>query len=136
MVRRKGQTWSIDLIIASVIFVLIITIFYALLSRGGNDKEKLLGDEAKHISSNIMVEAGGTNPCLFLDGNEIDRNVLSECYDPTKIQQFKQAANIKTKFCIYIEDQNGRIISVNNMTGFGDSELLVGNQPCGVAYHE
>ena len=129
-----GQTWSIDLIIAVVIFVLIITIFYALLSRPDSSTEEALSDEAKYISTRVLKETGSQNPCAFLDRSKIDRTKLQECFQHQNIDVFREQNAVEQGFCIYIEDQNGRIISVNNMTGFGDSDLNVSGVPCGQTY--
>jgi hypothetical protein len=129
----KAQTWSMDLIIAMVIFVLIITIFYSLLSSPQNLKPQQLQEEGQKIASKL--ESSPTT-CDILDHGDIDRDQLQKCF-ASNPEVFRQQAGLTSHFCIYIQDQNGRTIAIPDSTdvtksrlGFGDSEMKVAQKNC------
>jgi len=126
---KEGQAWSIDLIIAVVIFVLIISIVYTFINRPKNVSPDDLREEGKHIAIQLNT---GPHDCDFITNNVIDREQLEICYEMNAEDRaaWKRAMNIRSNYCVYIQDQNGRVISVANKTGFGDGELEVGGVNC------
>ncbi|MFH1915649.1 MAG: hypothetical protein ABIJ21_00140 [Nanoarchaeota archaeon] len=126
---KPGQAWSLDLIIAVVIFVVVMTLFYTLLVREPKADITLLKREGKYISDRLPVGSGGGN-CSFIDGRYVDIDQIQKCY-LSDADQFKQENNIKSRFCIYMTDQNGRVITIDNRTGFGFNDLNISGVPCG-----
>ncbi|MFH1073202.1 MAG: hypothetical protein V1743_07280 [Nanoarchaeota archaeon] len=136
MQDKKAQTWSIDLIIAVVIFILIIAIFYTLLVREPKADIADLKSSGKYIGDKINTQLG-SGDCAFMKDNEIDPEKLERCFnsDPEK---FMRENNINSKFCIFVIDQNGRLITVgssdNARVGFGYSELNISGTLCGTNF--
>ena len=133
---KKGQAWSIDLIIAAVIFILIIAIFYTILSKEPGSDVEQLKREGGFIATKLAD--GSAAPCSFIVDKEVDPQKLKDCFSGTP-EQFKKDNNIRNKFCIFLVDQNGRLITVEDTgdktyhrTGFGYPDLLVGNTSCGL----
>lgn len=124
-----------DLIIAMVIFVLIITIFYSLLATPENTRPRQLQEEGLRIASKL--ESSST-ACDILDHGTIDRTQLDACFQMS-VEQFRRSAGIRNRFCIYIQDQNGRTIALDRIDGgnlvhqlgFGDPELEIAGVGCG-----
>jgi hypothetical protein len=126
----KAQAWSIDLIIAVVIFILVITIFYTLLVREPKTDVKSLQKEARTIANKIS-DPNSDSPCSFLNGKDIDANKMKECFNTTPYKTFKEQNNLENKFCIFMVDQNGRVITVDGKMGYGYPELNVSGTMCG-----
>lgn len=127
---RKAQAWSIDLIIAVVIFVLVIMIFYTLLVREPKADVKTLQKESRIIADKIS-DTNSASDCAFLDGKDIDTNKMKSCFNLTSPRQFKDENNINSRFCIFMVDQNGKLISVDGRMGYGDPELNLSGTMCG-----
>lgn len=121
-----------DLVIGVVIFGFVAVTFYSLVIIQEKPSVEDLQQEAESI--NNKLEASVTGCGQIIDGQKIDIDTL-RCLYSQNITQFKNALDINTKFCLYLEDTNGRVYVVNttteNMTGFGDSELKIGGTPCG-----
>ena len=65
-----------------------------------------------------------------LNDNTINDSSL-DCVYTSAYDSVKQNLRVKGDFCIFLEDENGQIIAVNNRNSFGSAELLVGGAPCG-----
>ncbi len=126
---KNAQAWSLDLVVAVAIFVIVMTLFYSLLVREPKADINNLQREGKYISERLYLGSGGGN-CSFIDGKYVDGQKLANCFH-TNPEDFRKENNIKGKFCIYITDQKGKIITVDNRTGFGFPDLTVSGVPCG-----
>ncbi|MBU1976246.1 MAG: hypothetical protein KKG59_07630 [Nanoarchaeota archaeon] len=120
--KSKAQAWSIDLIIAGVIFILVITIFYTLLAREPKADLQELKREGNFIGKKLADPLAGD--CAFLEDNEVNPEKIVACY-ATLPEDFKKENNINSKFCIYLVDQEGKIITVGGRVGFGDEDLTL-----------
>ena len=132
---RKAQAWSIDLIIAVVIFILVMTIFYTLLVREPKTDVRALQKEAQIISEKLQSSQSGGD-CAFINGKDIDITKMRRCYNEKSPEEFARETNIENKFCIYLIDQNGRVVSIDNRTGWGYGDLNISNTSCGTMYEE
>jgi len=134
---KTAQTWSIDLIIAMVIFILIITIFYAMISSPETTRTRELQEEGQKISAKLESSA---TACDLLDQGDISRDQLNLCFQ-SSVDEFRRKAGIRNRFCVYLQDQNGRTIAFERLQsgslvkqmGFGDPELTLAGVPCGEA---
>lgn len=130
---RKAQAWSIDLIIAVVIFILVMTIFYTLLVREPKTDVRALQKEGQIITEKLQ-NTQGAGDCAFLKGKDIDVTKMRNCFAMKTPEEFARENNLENKFCVYLIDQNGRIVSVDNKTGWGYSDLNISNVSCGQVY--
>ncbi len=127
--RQKGQAWSIDMIIAVIIFVLMISILYSVLNR--ENKVELV--ELQVEANNAIARLSNTESeeCNFIEGQTINVDKLEQCYNIKDPSIIRKKLGINSKFCIYIEDKDGRVIYINDKPGIGDGELIIGPTPCG-----
>jgi hypothetical protein len=138
--RGQGQSWSMDIILAFVVFVLIIGIFYALLSNNKKDKTSDLTLESRTVISNLdlaNVQEGGT-PLTIINKGNIESSRLEGLYT-ADYMSIKRQLGIKGDFCIYVVDQYGNLITVDDGTGhdigsFGNDSCTVNDNPCGMAF--
>lgn len=123
---KKSQAWSLDIILAVILFAGSFFLIYFLLKPQGESSIDILSREAELVSIQFLTESSLFN--LTVDGK------LNE----TKLQQLigdysniKSKIKVKGDFCIYLEDQNGNIIYLaNNVTGIGSSKISIGNVTC------
>ena len=95
---KKSQAWSMDIMIAMVIFISIIFVFYSILSNNGDNKIRELKDDALIVAGNIDITK---NP------NRIEE-LLREDYS-----ELKKKLRVKNEFCIFLEDEEGNVIPAN-----------------------
>jgi len=133
--RGQGQSWSLDIILAFVVFVLIIGIFYALLSQNKSDKTEDLTLESNTIVSNLDT-ANGLNTLAVIDKGSVDQAKVEQLYS-SDYNTIKQQFGVRGNFCIYMIDQYGKIITINTgkgeLAGFGNGNFTINGQSCGTA---
>ncbi len=108
--RRLGQTWSIDIIIAVIIFVLIISVFYAILSSRSESTVTDLRAESQTVSAKLRDESVNSATGIMVDG-VIQEDKLKELCQ-LSYEEVKRKLGIEDEFCIYIEDQEGNIVPI------------------------
>jgi len=135
----RGQVWSIDVLLAVVIFVSIILIFYVTMTTRQKPQLKDLEIE----SGNLKIELEKDQELGFLEDNQVNE---------TRFQAFlgnatddyagiKEKLGVKGDFCMFYEDADGNIIIISNnmttnttrvnITGIGSPDLCVGGYKCG-----
>lgn len=130
MEKKQGQAWSIDMIIAVVIFVLIISILYSVLNRQAETDLVDLQVEANTLAAKLKDP--NSPVCNVISGTTLDEAKLRECFTNNP-DYIREQLGLKSNFCIYVEDSEGRIIYIDNRAGVGDNDLIIGPTPCGVA---
>lgn len=132
--RGQGQSWSLDIILAFVIFMLIIGIFYTLLS---NNKKQGIEDvqiEATTLSGALDSSSGVNSTLAIIQEGLVDRDKLLTLYTED-YGSLKNKFGIKGDFCIYMIDQYGNLVVVNTSSGmkngFGNGNLTINDIPCG-----
>ena len=125
-----GQTWSLDLILAVGIFILFIIAFYVILSgQSDEDVQEELEDTASDIVIRLDAEAGPSKAGIIKDG-KINETKLAELSEED-YEDLKQILGISNDFCIFLEDENGRLIPINgSKMGVGGSEITINGRPC------
>lgn len=124
----KSQAWSIEVMIAVVIFMGVIFLFFSLLSSGPGTKEKELEEDAARVISDIYSD----DPVIgILDGNRINSTKLEDILG-MNYSDIKGQLKLRNDFCLYFEDENGDIIYLNyTHSGIGSSSINVSNVSCG-----
>jgi hypothetical protein len=134
--RGQGQSWLLDIILAFVVFVLIIGIFYALLSNNKKDKTEDLTLDSNTVISNLDSSNGQISDLTIINQGSIDDIRLNTLYS-SDYQDIKRQFGIRGDFCIYIIDQYGNLITINNgseqIGSFGNGNFSINNKPCGSA---
>ncbi len=133
--RGQGQSWSLDIILAFVVFVLVIGIVYSLIGTS-KDKTQDLTLESNTVVNNLdSANSQKSNLTIITRGN-IEQTKLEQLYT-SDYNDIKRQLGIKGEFCIYIVDQNNNLVTVNTTSGevgsFGNGNLTVNNKACGSA---
>ncbi|MGM5480331.1 MAG: hypothetical protein ACQESC_02630 [Nanobdellota archaeon] len=122
--NKTGQTWSFDLIIAVVLFIVIIGIFYAYLSNNNNDEDdqaEELSKEAQTISNTLDCDVAENDLCVTENG-EINLSKL-ETIKGKDYELLKKQLEVNGDFCIYLRTTEGNIIPFNDTYGIGSDEF-------------
>jgi len=78
--------------------------------------------EAEKIAETLLDD----HPASFANNGIIDENKLNEIQD-MDYKEFKAFIKAKNDFCIYIEDENGRIITAKGADKFNEDGMACRN---------
>lgn len=134
IIFKKAQIWSADLIIAVIIFLVILGIFYGVMANHSASPGQDLEQQSDYVASQLDKEKS-SNPYAVIEKNELDQRSLNMLYNAS-YDELKKYFNIKGDFCIYIEDQEGYLMvwrnaSGANKTGVGYDIINISGTPCG-----
>jgi len=126
---ERGQVWSVDVLLAVVIFISVIIIFYVTMT--ARQKPGLKDLEAE--SASLKTE---------LEKNSEFGFIVKDKIDDTKFQAFignatlnytglKQKLGVEGDFCIFYEDSDGSIILIGNQIGIGSPDICIAGYKCG-----
>ena len=132
----KGQVWSVDVLLAVVIFVAVILVFYTTMSARQGTELKDLEAEAE----NMKIALEKNHEFGFVDNNQVNISKLDKFINMTlyNYTELKQILGIKGDFCIFFEDVDGTVIFIGNKSGIGNPNLAdnvnISGYTCGVDY--
>ena len=124
--NSKAQSWSIDIIIAVLVFIGAFFVVYALLNSSPEAKTNSLKDEASIIVKKVTSDGS----LKIIDGNEINESKLNELKN-LPYDELKRILAIEGDFCIYFEDDKGNLVLIDNSyKGVGSQNIVIGGTPC------
>lgn len=135
---KKGQNWSLDLVLGVIVFLLVLGVFYLLISKNTSTDIKGMKDKGNSIMS-YLDSSKSDSDLAFIHDNNINMTLLEKLYNNhTKYEQLKNELGLTGEFCIVLEDSNGRIVVIDetlpgtgNIYGFGNSNLNISGCLCG-----
>jgi biopolymer transport protein ExbD len=126
----KGQVWSIDILLAVVIFVSVILIFYVTMVPRQKPQMKDLEAE----SGALKLELEKNNEFGFLVDDEVNDAKLQAFIDnaTANYSALKKKMGVKGEFCLFYEDSEGNVVPIgsNNLVGVGNSSIIVAGDNC------
>lgn len=127
IMSRKSQIWSLDIIIASVIFIIAIVVFLAIYYSGssGLTHEQLLRESNK-INELISGSGQGSASLAFIIGPNIDIDQTGRVQEYS-YEELKSEMGVRANFCIYLEDMDGRVINLSEFTDETLNEIGIGH---------
>jgi len=134
--QKRGQSWSIELIISlSVFLIIIIGVFVSLAAQPTNPVQELQSQSQQFISKFFSTESSQQQVYSFIDDNNVNDQKLATLQG-TNYTSLKQQLGLSDDFCIILEDSNNNIIPItgpNGSTyyGIGSSKIQISNGvPC------
>ena len=126
-INSKGQSWSIDIALAVVIFIGAFFAFYGLLYSNPNEKTKALKDEAATVIKQVASEDAKLN---VINMNEVNISKINQLKN-ISYDELKSMLRIEGDICLYFEDDKGNIILINeSYRGVGSSIINLSGVPC------
>lgn len=111
-IKFKAQSWSIDVALGVLVFIVAFFIVYALSGSNPNEKASSLKQDASVVIKQVSSQ------------QELN-DLKSSSYKDLK-QKFK----VDGDFCIYLEDEKGNLIPMGNQRGIGSSDITLAGLPC------
>jgi len=125
---KTSQVWSMDIMIAIVIFMGAIFVFYSILNNKYSGKTDELKNDASIVLENLAAKDSDMS---VIDGVQINATRLEELLGKDYLD-IKKKARVKNEFCIFFEDDNGNIIYISqNQAGIGSEKIKISDVPCG-----
>ncbi|MFC2136526.1 hypothetical protein ACFLTH_18075 [Bacteroidota bacterium] len=140
---KHGQVWSVDLIIGILVFVMIMTVFFVLLSTEKDSKATEFSDKADLVADKFyereIVDSSG----------EFNREKFLEIADQYSYEELKEELGIVGEFCLYLElevadpssptGKRWATIPITNSSGegwlgIGSNDLNVSGYSCGTRW--
>ena len=127
ILNEKSQAWSLDVILAVVIFIGAFFLYYVLVSDNPASKTSGLRDDATLIIKQVATDTGGIS---VVDNRELNETRLGHLKN-MNYDELKSILRSEGNFCIYIEDEKGNIVLINNSyRGIGSSDINISGIPC------
>ena len=124
----KSQAFSMDIMIAVIIFIGTIFIFYSIISGGEESKIDELEDDASIVMENIATEDSAVR---ITEGMAVDQEKLEDLLQ-MEYSEIKEKLRVENDFCIFLEDGEGNIIYLEaGKPGIGSDKIKVSDVPCG-----
>ena len=124
---KKSQSWSIDIILAVVLFMGAFFLFYSILGEDPAASAKNLKDEASLVIRQVSSEGVSVS---ILDRQQVNISKLNELKNLT-YAELKSMLRVEGDFCIYLEHDRGYVVIVNNSyKGVGSPNINISNTPC------
>lgn len=116
-----------DLALGVIVFMAAFFVFYALLNENPNTKESSLKEDASAV---IMEVSSQNDPLSIAANNQINDSKAGELKSLNYID-LKKKMRIEGDFCIYLEDEKGDIVLINNSyKGIGSPGISISDTPC------
>ena len=124
---KIAQSWSIDIALGVVVFMAAFFIFYTLLDSNPNAKASKLKEGASLVIRQIGSEDA---PLSVVSNNAINLSRFNELKN-LSYDELKRRLRIEWDFCIYIEDEKGNLVLMNNSyKGIGSPDINLSGTPC------
>jgi hypothetical protein len=140
VLKKRGQTWSFDLVIAVILFIVVIAVFYAFLAnRNTSSGAQEQQDYAKAVSTQLVCDAAQSGSYCFIEEGAVNESKL-ETLSSFNYEDIRSDMGIQGDFCIYMvvvdDDGTERIVPFSDSeghdyTGIGSSDYeLSESTPC------
>ena len=127
MQNRKSQAWSVDVILAVVIFMGSFFIYYALANSGPDSEVAGLKADANSVIKQVSNEG---NTLSVVSQQEINITKIGELKN-LNYDDLKSQLRVEGYFCIYIEDEKGNLVMINeSYRGVGSPNINISGVPC------
>lgn len=98
---KKAQTWSMDLVVGTVIFLFLLATFYTLIIV--EDEEQVVEQDAETVISQLDKQNPDSSSDVerVFDGTQLDEVSLNDLYN-TSYSELKEDMGIRSDFCIVV----------------------------------
>ena len=127
MPRRNSQAWSVDVILAVVIFTGSFFLYYIIANSGPGSEVAGLKADANSIIKQVSSEGNSLN---IVNKQEINLTKIGELKN-LNYDELKSQLRVEGDFCIYIEDEKGNLVMINeSYRGVGSQNINISGVPC------
>ena len=121
MTNKKSQSWSVDIILAVIVFMVAFFVFYAMLESNPKTKVSDLKEEASIVIEQV---ADDESPLKAVDKGQINKDELNKLKN-FPYDDLKRRLRTEGDFCIYIEDENGNLVKIGGTKSVGSPDIKI-----------
>lgn len=127
-IKLKAQSWSMDLALALVIFLIAFLVFYFLINENPSAKANTLKEEASTVVKQLSAD---DSTFKVVTDKDVNISRLVELKNNYTYSELKRYLRIEGDFCIYFEDDKGFIVLINDTyRAIGAPSISLGGIPC------
>ncbi len=128
IINLKAQSWSIDIILGFVIFIVATVIFYSIL----NTNTELKVEKSKKEALMAIQYITSDNKLVgIVDGDKLSEIKL-ERLNLLSYGDLKKGLGTEGDVCIYLEDEKGNVIPIKgSKMGIGTPNIIIDDKSCG-----
>ncbi len=116
----KSQSFSMDVILGVIVILTAFFIFYAVLNPSPDAKLRNLKEEVASEDSMLRV----------VDNNMINESRVGMLKN-ISYDDLKRRLRVEGDFCIYVEDEKGSVVLINNTyIGVGSPNISLSGVSC------
>jgi hypothetical protein len=123
---KRGQSWSFDIALAVVIFILTAITFFSFSNSDNTRKLGVVQSEAHYILEHAKAQ---NSPLQVVEGSMVDETKLSQL-SSMDYEELKKQAGVSNDFCIFFEDEEGNVVLIDGKEGIGSGTINVSGVPC------
>ena len=124
---KRSQAVSMDVMLAIVIFIGTIFVFYVIFSASQTKTDKVLEKDASRVLKSVSSEGSDVG---IMDGTELDEAKLEQLLGED-YKAIKDRIRTEKDFCIFLEDENGDIVYTSpGQPGIGSDKIKISDVPC------
>ena len=118
----NGQVFSLDLIIAVVVFIATFLAFYGFITYIlVEPEEKVLARESEHVATAI----GTAGKQQVIGAQQLQLDKLIEIGGMPE-EEHKHELGVKNDFCLYLEDEQGNLVVLpTGKTSIGNEKAVL-----------
>ncbi|MBU1205246.1 MAG: hypothetical protein KKA61_00115 [Nanoarchaeota archaeon] len=124
---KRAQTWSLDVMVAVGIFIVVVILFFYIINQGSKtSKTEELTAEGETVTD-IMTSSGPEENISVVVENIVEQGKVEELANKS-YDELKQELGIKGDFYIHFEDEDGNIIYIDeeeNIVGIGSDKVII-----------
>lgn len=125
---RKGQNWSLEVIVALSLFLIVFSGLFLLFGSGTDSGIAQLQSRAERFLSSIITSQ--SDETGLGRRNVVDSDRLLEL-STKDFDVLQEELGIYEDFCIIIETADGRIKTIGGKRGIGSERIEIDGFPCG-----
>lgn len=133
--EKKGQVFSLDTIIGVVIFLVVFTVFFAMVSKNTEkDSSTLLSEEAQMLTNRLVVKDDERDGISLVNQ---EGQLTAERLDELSAKDYellKKQLDMDGDFCVFFENMDGSIneqlIQEMEKVGIGSDRINVTGISC------
>ncbi|MFT4311307.1 MAG: hypothetical protein ACMXX7_01635 [Candidatus Woesearchaeota archaeon] len=133
MNQKKAQIWSLDMLIGVAIFLIMISVFLAVIMFSSSGDMTNLRDQSDQIFIRLdsSRNPNANIPQIFSDSG-VSKEQIQQLYFNSNYEQIKSSLGVRDDFCIILLDDSGGIKGIEDpenpgvfKSSFGPSHIFV-----------
>ncbi len=128
---KKAQLWSLDSIIATIVFISAITAFILVLS----SNYSFYGIEEIKYESEVVPQkllTSENTEISILTDNLVDLEKLKTLQE-YEYEELKSLLGVQGDFCIFFENSDGEVVNLSQMTGAVGNSMGLGSNKINIS---